>query len=112
MNYKHSWKPTPGLSEIVKPGDAGLEQTYFGILCLSAGESYTADAEAKETALVVLSGTCHVRSGDAAFEGIGGRPDVFSGKAATVYVPGGNGYTIEAVSDVEVAVCRASAERP
>ena len=111
MNYKHPWAPIPGYSEIVKPGDARLQQTYFGIVCLSAGESYTAAAEAKETALVVLNGTCAVRGEGFDFENLGQRQDVFSGKAATVYLPGGNGYTIEATTDVEVAVCRADSDR-
>lgn len=111
MKYKRTWTPTPGLTEIVRPGDAGLERTYFDMLCLAAGESYTADPEAKETALVILSGSCAVRGDSFAFENLGRRGDVFSGKATTVYLPAGNGYTVEAATDLEVAVCRAGSDR-
>ena len=111
MDYKRSWTPAPGLSDIVKPGDAGLQLIDFGVLCLAAGETYTIDAEDKESALIVLSGTCSVRGDGFAFENVGQRKDVFSGKAATVYVPAGNGYTVEATTDVEVAVCRAASDR-
>ena len=111
MNYKHTWTPKPGLSEIVKPGDAGLQQIRFGMLCLAAGESFTADAEDQETALIVLTGTCAVRGDGFDFNDLGQRKDVFSGKPATVYLPAGNGYTVEAVTDVEVALCRATSDR-
>ncbi len=112
MNYKHPWSPTPGLSQIVKPGDAGLQQIHFAMLCLKAGEQFTAEAQDKETALIVLSGTCAVRGGGFNFEQLGNRQDVFSGKPATAYLPAGNGYTVEAATDVEVAVCQADSDRP
>lgn len=111
MQYKRPWNPTPGLSEIVTPGDAGLKQIYFAMLCLRAGESHEVAAEDKETALVVLSGTCTVRGEGFVFDGIGQRKDVFSGKPATVYLPAENGYTVEATTDVEVAVCQAASDR-
>ena len=111
MNYKRNWTPTPGLSEIVKPGDAGLQQIGFAMLCLKAGESFTAPAEGQETALIVLSGTCAVRGEGFAFDKVGQRKNVFDGKPATVYLPAGNGYTVDAVTDVEVAVCRAASDR-
>ena len=111
MHYKRPWKPTPGVTEIVKPGDAGLKQIDFDMLCLAAGQSHTVAAENKETALVVLSGTCTVSGEGFAFEGIGKRDNVFSGKPATVYLPAGNGYTVEAVTDVEVALCKAESDR-
>lgn len=111
MQYTRTWTPKPGLSEIVKPGDAGLQQIRFGMLYLAAGESFTADAEDKETALIVLSGTCAVRGDGFDFNDLGQRKDVFSGKPATVYLPAGNGYTVEAATDVEVALCRAASDR-
>ena len=111
MDCQRSWTPTPGLSEIVRPGDAGLQQIHFGMLCLKAGESFTAAAEDKETALIVLGGTCSVRGEGFTFENLGRRKDVFSGKPDSVYLPAGNRYTVEAADDVEVAVCRAASDR-
>ena len=90
MNYKRRWTPRRGLSQIVNPGDAGLERIGFGLLCLAAGETYTAAAEEKETALILLGGTGTVRGEGFAYEDIGQRKDVFSGKAASVYLPAGS----------------------
>lgn len=111
MNYKHTWNPVPGLSEIVKPGDAGLKQIRFGMVCLSAGESFFATAKESETALVILSGTGTVRGESFEFPDLGQRKDVFSGKATTVYLPAGNSFQVEASTDLEVAVCQADSER-
>ncbi|MDY0169137.1 MAG: 5-deoxy-glucuronate isomerase [Thermoguttaceae bacterium] len=111
MNYKRTWSPKRGLHDIVSPGDAGLQRIRFGVLSLAAGETFARDAEDKETALIILGGTCTVRGERFAFEQLGQRKDVFSGKAASVYLPAGNAYTVEAATDVEVAVCRADSDR-
>ena len=111
MNYKRSWTPKPGFHDIVSPGDAGLEYIRFGVLTLAVGETVTRAAEDKETALIILSGTCAVRGEGFAYESLGQRKDVFSGKPASVYLPAGNAYTVEAVTAAEVAVCRVDSDR-
>jgi len=111
MTYKKPWDPTPGYTQIVTPGDARLKQIGFGVACLSAGQTYEADASEQETAAIVLSGTVSVRCGEQLFEGIGGRTDVFSGKPATVYCPAGGAIAITAETDAEVALCQAPSTR-
>jgi 5-deoxy-glucuronate isomerase len=111
MHYRRTWTPTPGFSEIVKPGDAGLARIGFEMLCLKAGETATRKAEEKETALVILSGTAAVRGPGFAFDGIGARANVFSGKATMVYVPAANSVTVRAETDLEIAVCQALSDR-
>jgi 5-deoxy-glucuronate isomerase len=111
MNFKRAWRARPGFSEIVKPGNAGLKRIGFGLLRLQAGETHTATAAAQETALVFLSGTAMLRGRGLAYEEIGRRNDVFSGKAASVYLPAGNDYTLQAKTDLEIAVCQAPSDR-
>lgn len=111
MNYKHAWTPTPGMTEIVKPGDANLQQIGFSLLCLAAGESYTAVEEAKETTLVILSGTGTVQGNDFAYEAIGKRSNVFEGKATSVYLPAGNRFEMVASTDMQIAICQAPSDR-
>ena len=111
MNYKCNCTPSPEFRDVVSPGDARLEYIRFGVVSLPAGETLAREAEEKETALIILSGACTVRGEGFAFENLGQRKDVFSGKPASVYLPAGNAYTIEAVTPVEVAVCRVDSDR-
>ncbi len=111
MTYLHKWVPTTGFSEIVKPGDAGLARIGFEMLCLKAGETVTREADAKERALVILSGRAAVRGSGFSFDGIGGRTSVFSERATTVYLPAANDVTVHAETDLELAVCQATSDR-
>ena len=111
MNYKQPWTPTPGLTEVVKPGDADLEQIGFSLLCLAPGETYVAKEDSKESTLVLLSGTGTVRGDDFSYEEIGQRSNVFEGKATSVYLPAGNRFEIEAKTDLQVAICQAPSDR-
>jgi 5-deoxy-glucuronate isomerase len=88
-----------------------MKRIGFGLLCLRPGETYTASAEAKETALILLGGTVTMRGVGVTYEDIGERKGVFSGKAASVYLPAGNSYILEAKTDLEVAVCQAPSDR-
>lgn len=111
MKYRRTWRAQPGFSEIVKPGDAGLQRIGFGLLHLKAEEVYSAAAEANETALILLSGTGRIRGKKFAYEEMSRPNGVFAGKAASVYLPAGNDYTVEAETDVEIAVCQAPSDR-
>jgi 5-deoxy-glucuronate isomerase len=111
MNYKREWTPVAGRSSIVRPGDAGLKQIGFDMVRLAAGERSQIAAEAKETALVVLSGTASLKGDGFAFDSVGGRKDVFSGLPATVYLPAHTACAIEATSDLEIAICTAPSDR-
>ena len=60
---------------------------------------------------MILSGRCTVSTDDAEWQCIGGRESIFDGAPYAVYLPPGVGYEIESVTDVEVAVASAPAER-
>lgn len=83
------------------------------MLRLAAGAVHKAATAGEEVVLVVLSGVCDVTAGNEVFQAVGGRSDVFAGRASAVYVPIGAAYSVAAAGDrpVEVAVLSAKAER-
>lgn len=99
-----------GYNEIVGAADERLAFIELGILRLGDAESYTQEPEAKEVALVILSGQCTVKAGVETFEAIGARRDVFSGAPYAVYVPCDMAYEIVGVGDVEIALCKAPSD--
>jgi len=87
-----------------------LNYLAFGKVCLEKGESFAADTNDYETALVILSGVAAITAGEQKWTQLGGRKNVFEGKATTVYVPCQSRYQIEAETDVQIAVCKVKAE--
>lgn len=112
MKHLYRCPAAPGFNRILNPGESEMALTGFALVVLRTGEKYAAAAAGIEVALVILGGCCTVRSGADVFRAIGGRKDVFSGSPHTVYLPADNGYEIEAVTDVEVAVAESPSERP
>lgn len=76
----------------------------FGYLRLAAGESYQAESVDREILAVLLGGKATFEIDGTRFENVGGRPNVFSGKPYTVYIPTGASFTIEAEGMVEIAL--------
>jgi 5-deoxy-glucuronate isomerase len=104
MNHHIPCPANPGFNRVFEIGEKGMALTGFGLLKLAAGESWSANSEGNEIALVVLGGTCSVQGDGFDFGTIGERKDVFSGYPFTVYIPHSRAYTVTAVTDVEVAV--------
>jgi len=111
MNYLKSWSAAPGWTEVIGRGGLGLKRTEFGLLVLGPGETHAVGAGPVETVLVVLGGVCSVSGPGFAFEGVGSRQDVFSGKPHAVYVPARQAYAIRAHSALELAWTRAPSPR-
>ena len=59
----------------------------FNLLKLSAGESYSASSGDREILAVILGGKANFDVNGTAFENVGKRPNVFSGKPHSVYIP-------------------------
>lgn len=91
----------------ITPESAGWKYVGFRVIRLAAGERYNHVEDGREACLVILTGTASADAGGERFEGIGGRKTVFDGAATSVYVPAGHRYTIEALSDAEIAICTA-----
>ncbi len=82
----------------------------FGLLALGAGEDYEGETGDREVVAVILGGKATFEAGDARFENVGGRPNVFAGKPHSVYLPAGTSYRITGVSAVQVALTSAPSE--
>ncbi len=95
----------------VTPHFAGWYYVGFEVLRLGEGRTVERRIEDAEVCLVILSGRCTVSTGDAGWQGIGGRESIFDGAPYAVYLAPGVGYEIESVTDVEVAIAPAPAER-
>jgi 5-deoxy-glucuronate isomerase len=85
-----------------------LPRSYFNLLRLRPGQTWAASLPGFESVWVVLSGTCDVRSGGAAFEAVGTRADIWSGNADSVYAPSGAEVRLQARTACEVAVAGGS----
>ena len=99
-----------GTWEPVTPASAGWRYLSFEVVSLPAGAAAERSSDGDEVCLVVLRGSCRVRSGGESFE-LPGRADVFAGPPWSVYLPPGRDYRVEAVEDLDLAVSGAVAER-
>ncbi len=100
-----------GFNRILTLGDCRMKLSGFGLLCLKPGQRYSATTGEFEVALVLLGGVCRVSGQGFAFDAVGGRKDVFSGKPHTVYLPRRTAYEIVAVTDLDIAVNESPASR-
>lgn len=95
-------QPTGKYRQIVPPGT--MRFLDFARLNLHKGERYSGQTGQREYVLDFFSGTAsitveHSRWGKQAFSGAGGRPDVFAGPPAMLYLPPQSAYEIVSNSD-------------
>ena len=76
----------------------------FGFLKLGAGETYSGESGDREMLAVLLGGRASFVVGKQSFEKVGARPNVFSGKPYSVYIPAKNKFDIQAEGAVEIAL--------
>jgi len=79
----------------------------FSYLKLGVGEIYEAESGEYELLAVILGGKASFEVNDRQFKKVGGRPNVFSGKPHSVYIPAGARFTIQAEGAVEIALAGA-----
>ena len=101
---------TDGSVVKVTPESAGWEYVGFEVLRLRAGGATERDTGREEVCMVPLSGRCAVAAGGEAWE-VGGRESPFDGAPHALYLPPGRDYRVEAITDLELAVCSAPARR-
>jgi 5-deoxy-glucuronate isomerase len=106
MNLFKAYTPKDGYTALVKPGKDGIEFLEEGILRLPAGGAYRSASEGCEVVIVLLGGLANVTVGEAEFLSIGGRANVFAGRATTVHVPPGHKFKVEAVGAVEAVIAK------
>lgn len=84
----------------------------FGLLKLEDGQEFSDNSREDEIMAVVLGGKCTITAGNATFENIGQRPNVFGGKPYAVYIPPATAFSVVGPDSgkVEVALCKAKAK--
>ncbi|RXZ82889.1 5-deoxy-glucuronate isomerase [Paenibacillaceae bacterium] len=103
---RHASGDQPLLS--VTPESAGWDYVGFEVYRLSPGEKLSQPTGTDEVCLVLLSGKANVSTDDQSWQEIGKRMSVFEQiPPYSVYVPNDNRYEVEALTDLELAVCRA-----
>lgn len=97
-----------GCTQRVTPQSAGWQYVGFEAYQFAAGDTFSFSTEGDEVCLVVLSGRLNVKTLKQEWQDIGERLSVFEQKAPyAVYAPAGDQVSLTALSDIEVAVCRA-----
>lgn len=92
----------------VTPESAGWGHVGFRVHKLPKGEKVSWQTGDREECLVLLTGRATIACGNEAWENIGDRMDVFEKKRPyAVYFSNDTSYSVEAVTDLEVAVCSA-----
>ncbi|SFE58455.1 5-deoxy-glucuronate isomerase [Paenibacillus catalpae] len=92
----------------ITPESAGWEYVGFEVLRLQKGQIVHRETEDKEVCLVLLSGIANVSAAGQEWPEIGRRMSIFEKiPPYSVYVPNGQSYGIEALTEVEVAICSA-----
>ena len=82
----------------------------FSFLKLNAGELINGESGDREILAVILGGKASFEINGKKFEKVGGRPNVFSGKPHSVYIPSGAKYTIKAESNIEIGLTSAPSD--
>jgi 5-deoxy-glucuronate isomerase len=112
MNLFKQYVPKDGYTALVRPGKDGIELLEVGVLRIPAGGMYRMASEGSEICMVMLGGLANVTVGETLFHSLGGRANVFAGRATTVHVPPGHKLKVEAVGAVEAILARAPGDLP
>lgn len=99
----------------ITPETAGWRHVGFEVFKLRPGQKLERTVPGREVCLVLVTGKADVAAGTERFREIGERMSVFESKAPySVYVPAGTPFTVEALGELELAVCSApgATERP
>ncbi|MEQ1472215.1 MAG: 5-deoxy-glucuronate isomerase [Candidatus Acidiferrum sp.] len=89
---------------------SGFDYVTFEVRRIRAGESFDGATDSNELAIVTLGGIFQTQSSAGSWMSIGGRANVFSGKAWTLYLSVNTRFTVTAITDCELAFCYCRAE--
>ncbi|MBE1442337.1 5-deoxy-glucuronate isomerase [Paenibacillus sp. OAS669] len=92
----------------ITPHSAGWKFVGFEVYRLEAGQRLQQETGEEEVCLVLIGGKANVATAEQSWEQIGERMSVFEQiPPYAVYVPSGDRYEVEALTSLELAVCRA-----
>ena len=108
----HSSKPDPqGRVISVTPESAQWHYVGFDVYHLNAGQELSERAEGNELCLVILSGKAEISVNQKSFGVLGERENVFQGLPWSIYVPCQSNFQVNALTALEIAVCKAPAKQ-
>jgi len=106
LSHLRRAQDAPGYTRFCTSGQ-DLAHLTFGVCNLAPGAGWEAQSEVEETLAVILCGTVDAVAGEAHWSGLGGRSNVFAGRASAVYVPPGERLALQAVGGpAKVAICQ------
>jgi len=89
----------------VTPETAGWRHVGFQTFRLQAGQRLERQTLGEEACVVMLAGRCRAQAAGQVWPEVGGRATPFDGPPHALYVPLGNEYSLEALTnDVELAI--------
>jgi len=101
-----------GLIHRVTAGEAGWDLLNMEVRRIAEGQTWSHQTDGHEAVIVVLGGTCTVRSDKGEWTEIGGRKDVWSGMPTALYLPRNTTFSVEACSvGLEIAHCWVPTDR-
>lgn len=106
MNYKKTYTPKKGYTELCTIGECSLKMLEFGVIELGYGESLDFATGEREVAFIILGGSVAFSIGDVAYGSVGVRKSVFEGKAEAFYAPRHTTVTLLSQFHVKIAVCK------
>ncbi|WP_144551395.1 5-deoxy-glucuronate isomerase [Peribacillus simplex] len=92
----------------ITPESAGWKYVGFEVYKLNEGQTFEQETKDQEVAVVILSGRANASTKGKSWDNIGKRMSVFDDiPAYTVYIPSGDQVKLEALTSLEIAVCKA-----
>ena len=88
----------------VLPEQAGWDTIHFQARRLSAGQTWSSTTEAKEAAIILLSGKISIKSNRGSWAELGHRDLVFSGLPFALYLPIHTEFIVKAITACEFAI--------
>ncbi|GCE45366.1 5-deoxy-glucuronate isomerase [Thermosporothrix hazakensis] len=95
----------------VTPELAGWRYVSFQVRRVAAQEAFSAQTGESEVALVLLGGTATIETSRGTWRDIGKRKHVFEGLPYALYLPRHTAYTVQGVTECELAIASAPTEQ-
>lgn len=107
MNYKKSYTPANGYTELSAIGKSSLNMLEFSMIELRPGQSLEVATGTREAAFIILSGRISFAVGGKDYGSLGVRRSVFEGKAEAFYAPRHSAVLLRSEWHAKIAVCKA-----
>ena len=111
MNLKKTWNKKYGKSAVLTKENSTCKKVEMDMVRLADGDKKSYNEVNKEYALVILGGKCDITGDGFEFKNVGRRANVFDGAATCVYIPANKPFTITAVGEVSIAVCKSPSDK-